>query len=222
LRPTIPERLPPWLKELIARQWDNCPTHRLPFDECAHLISKNSGRQFNALSVRRNAFAAQRARQVGTSLPEVTSSIVMETTDDFPCSVALGNQCWVALKSGRLLCIDPISREVIEKEDVELKVNILCLSGGYVWAGCGGGLLAALECPWGEGRNNEGPVQVGTGGADITCVLAISHELLLIGDSCGGLYLFSQGQREVVAEGSIGSRKSILRGCVVTESRDCC
>jgi hypothetical protein len=210
LRPTIPARLPPWLKELIARQWDNCPIVRLPFDECAHLIAKQSGRQVKPLSIRKNPFAAHRTRQVAAAMPEVSSSVVLEMPDDFPACMALGNHCWVALNSGKLLCMDPISHEVLER-DYDFEVRNLCSAAGFVWAGCRDGALVMLEGALGDMSS----VKVGKG--EVTCVLALSHDLLLIGDSGGSLYLFSVEQHEVVARCSVGVRKAVVHGCTVTK-----
>jgi serine/threonine protein kinase/GTPase SAR1 family protein len=211
LRPTIPARLPQWLKELIARQWDNCPALRLPFDECAHLIARRCGGQFKALSIRKNPFAAHRSCQVAAAMPEVSSSVVLEMPIDFPVCMALGRHCWVGLNSGKLLCLDPISHEVLER-DHDFKVKSLCSSGGYVWAGCCDGMLVTLEGP----SDAASPLKLGK--SDVTCILSLSLDLLLLGDSCGGLHLLSLEQHEVVARCSVGTRKAVFRGCVVSEN----
>jgi TPR repeat protein/serine/threonine protein kinase len=211
LRPTIPVRLPPWLKELIARQWDNCPTHRLPFDECAHLVAKQSGRQVKPLSIRKNPFAAHRVRQVAAaSMPDVSSSVLLDIPNDFPVCMALGRHCWVALNSGKLLCMDPISHEVLER-DLDFEVKSLCSSRGYVWAGCSDGMLVMLE----GSTSGASPLKLGKD--DVTCIFSLSNDLLLMGDSYGSLYLFSVEQHEVVARCSVGVRKAVVHGCTVTE-----
>jgi hypothetical protein len=207
LRPTIPGQLPQWLKELIARQWDNCPTHRLPFDECGYLIAK----QFKALSICKSPFAAHRSRQVAAAMPEVASSLLLDIPNDYPVGIALGKYCWVALNSGKLLCLDPISHEVLER-DHEFEVKSLCSSGGCVWAGCCDGMLVMLE----GSAGGTSSFRVGKG--DFTCILPLSHEMLLIGDSFGGLHLLSVEQHEVAAKSSVGIRKAVVRGCVVTEN----
>jgi TPR repeat protein/serine/threonine protein kinase len=211
LRPTIPAGVPQWLKELISRQWDNCPTLRMPFDECGYLIAKQSGRQVKPLSLRKNPFAAHRGRQVAAAMPDVSSSVLLDISNDFPVCMALGNCCWVALNSGKLICMDPISHEVLER-DYDYEVKCLCSSGSCVWAGCFDGTLVMLEGCLGDASS----FHVGNG--DLTCILSLSHDLLLVGDSCGGLHLFSIEQQEVVASCSIGIRKAVVHGCGVTES----
>jgi WD40 repeat protein len=125
--------------------------------------------------------------------------------------LALGMHCWVGLNSGKLLCLDLISHEVLER-DHDFEVKCLCSSGGYVWAGCSEGMLVMLEgCSGGIG-----PLKLGKG--DITCILSLSHDLLLVGDSGGGLHLLSVEQHEVVARCSVGTRKAVVHGCAVTET----
>jgi hypothetical protein len=141
----------------------------------------------------------------------VTSSVVLEMPNDFPVCMALGQHCWVGLNSEKLLCLDPISHEVLERNH-DFEVKSLCSSGGYVWAGCSYGVLVVLEGSLGD----VSPIKVGKG--DVTCVLALSHDLLLVGDSGGGLHLLSSEQQEVVASGFVGTREAVVHGCVVTES----
>jgi hypothetical protein len=70
LRPTVPQYVPQWMKDLISRQWDNCPTHRLSFDDCIHVISKNTGQGVNAFSIRKNASVSSIPRPIAV-VPEV-------------------------------------------------------------------------------------------------------------------------------------------------------
>jgi hypothetical protein len=133
----------------------------------------------------------------------------MEIPNDFPSCIAMGNQVWVTLKSGKLQCMDPISHETHVKTDMNA-VNALCSFRSSVWGGCDGSIVSlehSVTC-----NSVEGLVDI-RGISDISCLLALSTEQLLICDNHGSVTLFSFKLGKVIAKCEVDG--NICCSCVV-------